>query len=143
MNLLAPVSSIMSEQIITVSQFDPLSEVDKIFKNNSFHHIPVIDELEVIGIISKSDLLLFQRGFNNGKDRFDEYRLKSHTVAQIMTKGVATLDKTDRVNVALEVFKENLFHALPVVENKKLVGMVTTYDIISHLADDKGAVNQY
>lgn len=143
MNLLDPVQKIMSTKVIAVSQFDPLTVVDKIFKNNNFHHIPVIDELEIIGMVSKSDLLFFQRGFNNGEDSFDEFRLKTHTVKQIMTTGVARLDVSDRINVALEVFKENLFHALPVVENNKLVGMVTTYDIINHLANDKGATNQY
>jgi CBS domain-containing protein len=45
--------------------------------------------------------------------------------------------------VALEVFKENLFHALPVVEEGNLVGIITTYDIISRLADEPITLADY
>jgi acetoin utilization protein AcuB len=51
-----------------------------------------------------------------------------------MTKGLAKLDPEDRINVALEIFLVNRFHAIPVVKNEELVGIVTTYDIIKTLA---------
>jgi len=38
------------------------------------------------------------------------------------------------VHEALEIFKENIFHAIPIVDNGRLVGILTTYDIISQLA---------
>jgi acetoin utilization protein AcuB len=99
----------------------------------------------LIGIVSKSDLNLFKRGFfkSNEQSRLDLHRLKSYRVADIMTTGVATLEPDDKINVALDVFSENLFHSIPVVQDGVLLGMVTTYDIIKRLADDKGAVNKY
>jgi acetoin utilization protein AcuB len=60
-----------------------------------------------------------------------------------MTEGVAKLEPYQRVNVALDLFKMNLFHALPVVENDRIIGIVTTFDIIKHLAEDNVAVNTY
>ena len=54
-----------------------------------------------------------------------------------MTEKNATLRSSDRISVAIETFKENLFHAIPIVDHGKLVGIVTTHDIINCLANRK------
>ena len=53
-----------------------------------------------------------------------------------MTTGIATLESNERINVALQLFAENLFHAIPIVDQGELVGMLTTYDIIRVLVDE-------
>ena len=53
-----------------------------------------------------------------------------------MTQGIATLEPNDRINVALQIFMENLFHAIPVVEDDEVVGILTTYDIIKALQEE-------
>jgi acetoin utilization protein AcuB len=138
MNLYAPVSSLMTTKLITVHPSDKLAVVKELFDKNKIHHLPVVKYKEIVGMISKSDLLSFLKGFQN--DSYDDYmnnvRLKNYTAEDIMTKGLAKLEPNDRVNVALEVFKENLFHALPVVDNGELVGIITTLDIIRALANE-------
>jgi acetoin utilization protein AcuB len=47
-----------------------------------------------------------------------------------MTKGLAVLESNDRIGVAIEIFKENLFHAIPIVDDEELKGIVTTFDLI-------------
>jgi len=143
LNLLSPVKEIMSSNLLTVSETAPLTEVEEIFKNHKIHHIPVIENDRLVGLISKSDFLFFQRGFNSDESKYDNFRFKTHFVHQIMTRGVARLDVDDRINVALEIFKENLFHAIPVEKDGKLKGIVTTYDIIKALAEGNGATNEY
>jgi acetoin utilization protein AcuB len=142
-NLLSPVKEIMSSTLITIDEYTPLSKVEEIFKNHKIHHIPVVENGELIGMISKSDFLLFQRGYMAGNPKFEEFRLKSHAAHEIMTKKLATLKVDDRIDVALEIFKENLFHAIPIMENEILAGIVTTYDVIKALAESNGAVNKY
>ena len=145
MNLLAPVSTIMTKDLITVGENDPLKKIGEIFSANRIHHIPVVDNGKLLGLVSKSDYLFFKRGFNGGiieKD-IDAFRLKTHTAGEIMTKGIATLEADERINVALEVFKENLFHAIPILENGKIAGIVTSLDVIKNLAEDRGAENTY
>ena len=138
MNLLEPVSTLMTKKLITVHPSDKLVVIKEIFDKNKIHHLPVVKYKEIVGIISKNDLLSFLKGFQN--DSYDDYmnnvRLKNYTAADIMTKGLAKLEPTDRINVALEVFKENLFHALPVVEDGELVGIITTFDIIKALSNE-------
>lgn len=136
----------MTSDLKTVGPNDNLAKVEEIFKTKRIHHLPVTEQGKLIGLISKSDYLFFKRGFNhnNAEEKWDEVRLKSHKANEIMTRGIAKLEVTDRINVALEVFKENLFHAIPIVtEDGILKGIVTTYDIIIHLAEDMKAVNEY
>src|SRR6056297_508591 len=132
-----PVSSLMRKQLVTLSVDDPLTKVQTVFDENDFHHIPVLDSGKLAGIVSKSDFLFFQKGFSKTKreEELEAFRMKTHRVKEIMTKGLAKLEPTDRINVALEVFKVNRFHAIPVLENDSLVGMITTFDIIRALAE--------
>lgn len=142
MNLLTPVSELMTKDLITVNPEDKLMAVKKIFDENRIHHIPVVRFRKIVGIISKTDLLYFMKGVANFRhpDVMNEGRLLITRAQEIMTTGLGKLEPTDRINVALEVFRENILHALPVVENDELVGILTTHDIIVALADKKLAV---
>lgn len=140
MNVLAPVKSIMTTKLVTVSTGDKLTTVKEIFETHRIHHVPVVRYKELVGIISKTDFMHFLRGFNrNQEDRFvNEARMRAYNVEDIMTTGIAKLAPDDRINVALEVFLENRFHAVPVVnENGELEGILTTFDIIKLVADTK------
>lgn len=138
MNVLAPVSTIMTTDVISVAERDRLSVVRDIFKDNPIHHIPVTRSGRVVGIISREDLLLFMKGLgeNTLEKIINETRLNNYNAEVIMTRGVGKLEPDDRINVALDIFSKNLFRALPVVENDKLVGIVTTFDIIKTLNDE-------
>ncbi|MFZ1706115.1 MAG: CBS domain-containing protein [Saprospiraceae bacterium] len=135
----------MTAKPITVNTDDRLSVVAQIFSANKMHHLPVIQNEKLIGMISKSDFLFFKRGFSDGEEdkAIEEVRLNNYTAKEIMTTKIAKLEPTDKINVALEIFKENLFHGIPIVDNGMLVGIVTTYDIIKHLAADSEAHASY
>lgn len=145
MNLLAPVSDIMTTSIITVSSNDTLEDVKAIFEKHRIHHIPVVNQGELVGMISQSDFLLFSHQPKEElHDTFlEKIRLKNYRVQDTMTQKLATLEHDDRINVALEIFRVNRFHALPVLRDKKLVGILTTFDIIDYLARDQMAEMKY
>jgi len=136
----------MTTNLKVLSPESSISAAAKIFDENKIHHIPVVEDGKLIGIISKSDYLFFRRGFldQNIDKSLEDMRLHNYQVKYIMTKGMAKMNPEDRINVALEVFKENLFHAIPIIEEDgTLVGIVTPLDIIKHLANDKTATNEY
>lgn len=124
--------------MVTITQDEPLTRVEEIFRNHRIHHIPVVHVARLAGIVSKSDYLFFKRGFNDHSTdkRIDLFRLKTHTVGDIMTKGVATLNKNEKIGVALEIFKENLFHAIPIMDEDRLIGILSTYDILKNIEDE-------
>ncbi|MEM6725199.1 MAG: CBS domain-containing protein [Bacteroidota bacterium] len=134
MNELAQVSEIMATNLVVVSPYEDLTVVDRIFSDQKIHHLPVVDKFELVGMVSKSDYLKFAFGLSrvSGKiEHVDENLLKGVEVSEIMTTGIAKLSPEDRIATAAQIFKENLFHAIPIVENKKLVGIVTTFDLIN------------
>ncbi len=125
----------MTRDLITLHPKDTMLDVKRIFDKNRIHHLPVVEYKKIVGIISKTDLLQYERGYQNVpyKEVFEESRLKAYNVGDVMTKGLAKLAPDERIEVALEVFKENLFHAIPIVEGEDLVGLLTTHDVICAL----------
>lgn len=139
MNILAPVKTIMSTELITVNPEDKLSRIQELFDQHNIHHIPVVRFREIVGLVSKTDFLHFIRGFNqNEEDRFvNEARMRAYSAQDIMTVGLAKIGPNDRINVALEIFLVNRFHAVPIVsDHNELVGIVTTYDIIKAVSNE-------
>lgn len=139
MNTLNPVKTIMTTKLLTVNPMDKLTAVKEVFEKHNIHHIPVVRFRKIVGIISKSDFLHFLRGFNKTEeDRFvDNARLRVYNAEDIMTTNLATVSPNDRINVVLDLFLKNRFHAIPIVENEELVGIVTTFDVIKALAGEE------
>lgn len=138
MDFKTPISKFMSRKLITVTPKDRMTAVKEIFDKHRIHHIPVVRDTALVGMISKTDYMHFLRGKNNNGygQLIEDSRLHNYTAEDVMTKGIATLEPGDRINVALDVFSENLFHAIPIVENGELVGMLTTHDIIKVLMEE-------
>lgn len=145
MNIVAPVASIMTKDLITVNPEDSLEIVKQCFDKHTIHHLPVVRYQQIVGIISIQDLKFFLRGTakNTTDDVIEAMRLRSWKAKDIMTEKLAKLDVADSIRTALDVFKTNRLHALPVLEKDKLVGIVTTYDIISALANEPVSLADY
>ena len=62
------------------------------------------------------------------------YSEKEYTAlkaADIMTRYPVTLDPDDTVGLAADIFLANKFHALPIVEDNELIGLITTHDLLA------------
>ncbi len=133
MNIQTPVSEIMTTQLITAKADELVIKVKSLFKENNIHHIPVVDELDqLLGIISKEDFLKlsYYVSLDTGEKSFSEKWYDNTKANEIMTEYPVTLDMEDTVGLAADIFMANKFHALPVIENNQLVGIVTTHDIL-------------
>lgn|GEM_PF-288938 len=146
MNVLAPVSTLMTTNVITVAPEDSLHKVKEIFDQHNIHHIPVVDEdHKIAGIVSKTDFLHFLRGYARTTADIinEEAHLRAWKVEEVMIRGLAKVDQNEPIRTALEVFKTNRLHALPIVEGNQLVGIVTTYDVIKALAEAPISLDDY
>jgi acetoin utilization protein AcuB len=131
------IRSIMTDQVISVKENTSLLEVQDIFSTHDFHHIPVVDhDGKVVGIISRLDYHLILDHFTifrvDKASRTNEHFLGALIASDVMSKNVAVISPDSQVEEANRIFLENLMHALPVVENSQLVGIVTTHNLLSY-----------
>lgn len=118
-----PLSSIMTRNVITAGPNDKLSVARDIFMRDRVHHLPIVDGRKLVGILTTYDLFKFQ-GHNGNYD--------TAKIRDIMTTHLATLEPEDKVGSAAELFLENLFHAVPVVKDGDLLGIVTSFDVLKY-----------
>lgn len=135
------VSEIMTHYLITVTPTTTLDKVNEIFLNHDFHHLPVVEGTRLEGIISRSDVDrvsscvdLFHTKAN---ELYNEKLFKSLLAEEIMTPKAVVLAPDDSIGYAATLFARNTFHALPVVVEEKLVGMITTFDLIEYMFNTK------
>lgn len=142
----APVRELMTTDIFFVRPNDPMDNVSDIFNGNAIHHIPVLDDDGIVkGIISKSDFLRLEHGFTIFKTekaaQYNQTVFRSLLVEEVMTRQVVTLMPDAPVTRAADIFLENLFHAIPIVdEYGKLAGMLSTYDLLHYAYRDVAAL---
>lgn len=132
-----PVSVIMTKNVHTVNLSDELADVVQTLKKHKIRHIPVVDGRDVVGIISRTDInrLTFGSLFEN-QDGADEAILSMLSVSQVMSSNPRLVKATTTIREVAEIFANEEFHALPVTDDHgKLVGIVTTTDIIKYLLD--------
>ena len=134
-DLKAPISSIMTTNLVIITPEDNLLKVKKIFEEHSIHHIPVVHFRDLVGLISKSDFLLYANSLGRGSDIViqDDQKLEFTLVSQLMVTKLGKLEPDDRIEVAIDVFLKNYFHCLPVVEGTELKGLVTPFDILRYV----------
>jgi CBS domain-containing protein len=132
------IGDIMTTQVIFVYPEDNMEVVAEIFQSNNIHHIPVLDRDGVVsGILSKEDYLLLCDHYSLfrpevGKEVNKRFLTKLKA-SEVMSRQVATLHPDDNILLAVGMFRENLFHAIPIVdEEKHLVGLITTYDLLNY-----------
>ena len=113
----------------------PLSEIENIFKQFDIHHLPVVNNnKKVVGIISKADVLLFLKNLSqrsSGKS-YSKLTIANTTAAEIMTANPTVINPDDTIGWAADIFLTDNLPALPVVEKDKLVGIVTTRDLLTY-----------
>ncbi|MDX1940462.1 MAG: CBS domain-containing protein [Saprospiraceae bacterium] len=135
------VNTIMTTNVITVAPNDPMDKVQAIFEGTDIHHLPVIENSKIVGILSYSDYLRLQNSFTLFNVELGEHRqiilMQFLLVKDVMTHQVAKLGPHDTVEIAAGYFRENRFHALPVVDSEGiLIGMLTTYDLLAFVFSD-------
>ena len=132
-----PISTIMTTDIIALNLSDNLETAESLFKKNNIRHIPVISGEHIIGMLSYTDLLRisFADAIDMGEKDVDTVVYNMFTIEQVMAKNLVSVNSQSTIKDVAEILAKREFHALPVVDNDKLVGIVTTTDLINFLID--------
>ncbi len=130
------ISQIMSTKPVSVSLDDHLDVVKDIFDNAKFHHILVVDEGKLFGVISDRDLLKAISP-NIGTNRYTARDLETldQPVHRIVTRKPLTLTPDATVDDAVEIFNNNRISCIPIVDSEDVaVGIVSWRDIMKSFA---------
>ncbi len=132
-----PISQIMTQKVVTITTKDDLVTAEELFKKHRIRHIPVVKGDTILGMLSYTDLMRISFADAIDEDEFevDTMVYNMFTIEQVMVKDVVSVAPTATVKEVAQFLALKEFHALPVVEDKKLVGIVTTTDLIRYLIE--------
>lgn len=127
------IEDIMTRNVVTVEMDDSLAIVQDIFAHTQFHHLLVIENNKLFGVISDRDLFkaISPRLGTMAETEKDKASLnkKAH---QIMSRQPVTLHKHDDVNKALQVFHHNAISCIPVINDEGIPeGILSWRDILN------------
>ncbi|MCB0322409.1 MAG: CBS domain-containing protein [Bdellovibrionales bacterium] len=126
-----PIATIMSTELVTAHVGQKLSEVRALLSQGHIHHIPVLSGERLVGLISSADIL--KAGYGGSDSEIDSTLDFTAKLEDVMQNNPTTISAQSTVRDAAEILAEGSFHCLPVVKDEKLVGIVTTTDLLRYL----------
>ena len=123
-----PISTIMTKKVVCVTPEQKIIDVKHIYENQKFHHhIPVTEDGKLVGILSLIDFMYHIKGAGLNDDNTIYNEL---TVKDIMTSKPYSVNPDTSITVVAEELTKGRYHAIPIVENENVVGIVSTADLI-------------
>jgi acetoin utilization protein AcuB len=129
-------SHMMSKKLITVELEDKLSVVKDIFESMNIHHLVVVEDKKVFGVVSDRDLY---KALSPNIGKMNETPKDAATlnkqVYHIVTRRPVVLTPTATIAEVINIFNANNFSCIPIADHEmKPVGIITIRDIIKSLA---------
>ena len=133
MNKNSPISGIMTKEVIVAHLDNKFSQLMEFFNTWRIQHLPVTLGEKLIGIVSINDMLAFSyHRLSSGESVSYSSLDAGFDMKQVMTQDPTTISPNDSIEDAFRILGEGKFQSLPVVENGKLVGIVTNKDLVKN-----------
>jgi acetoin utilization protein AcuB len=125
------VRDIMTDQVISVSPDTLLLDAALLQRSNSIRHLPVVDDGRLVGLLSDRDIQrcapsrlipIDEDGYNNV--------FAGTTVSRVMQRHPVTATPGMSLITAIETMQQGRYGCLPVVDNDRIVGVVTRTDLL-------------
>ncbi|MBU44261.1 MAG: hypothetical protein CMN76_13655 [Spirochaetaceae bacterium] len=114
------IDEIMKSRVITVTPHQTAGHVRELLEKNKINIVPVVGpDKEVLGVVSSADLI---KKVSDNKP-----------VSQFMTEKIYTIPRYGDVDLAARMMRKHKIHHLIVIDNKKLAGVVSTFDLLQLL----------
>ncbi len=128
-------SELMSKKLITVEIEDKLSVVQEIFESMKIHHLLVVDNNKLFGVVSDRDLYkALSPNIGTLTETLKDRATLSKQVYHIVSRHPTTLPPTATMQEVIEIFSTNNFSCIPIVDGEmKPLGIITVRDIIKAL----------
>ncbi|MGE4352679.1 MAG: CBS domain-containing protein [Oscillospiraceae bacterium] len=116
------INEIMTDRVVSIDGDEPVMAAARLLKRHNIGALPVTDkEQRLRGIITDRDIVL--------RCVATEADPKTTRVSEVMSRGIVTATPSDVVDSAVRLMSQDQVRRLPVVEDGRLVGMVTLCDM--------------
>lgn len=124
------VSDVMTKNPLTVAPSDTIGQADELMYENKIRQLPVVEENELVGIITDRDIRSFLSAPLQATPEERELAVNTK-IRRIMTTKPVTLSPDDDLRDAVELLIEEKMGGIPVVDDLEgLVGIVTYVDVL-------------
>ncbi|NIP30936.1 MAG: CBS domain-containing protein [Candidatus Dadabacteria bacterium] len=129
------IDKILTTDVLSVHVNQKLSDVNKIFRENMIHHVPVLNGKKPIGIISANDIFKLIYNIDLQDDRMIDAILDHNfKIEDVMTKDLITLDISATIKDIAKILQFSTIHSVLITNQKgEMEGIVTSTDLIKHL----------
>ena len=117
-----------SKKLVTIGPDSLLQEAGSLMKENGIRHLPVMEEGQMVGFITESDI----RHYSFPSLERDIY------VREVMVRNIITINVNATIEKAARLIHDYKIGGLPVLDKKKLVGIITATDLLSALISVMG-----
>ena len=125
------VREIMAKDIEVVDRNDNLRTVEERMATKQLRHLPVLEQGEIVGVVTQRDLFKAAMSSAMGYGEKAQYAyLQSVRVKEIMVYPVVTVSPDTSVAAAADMMITRGIGCLPVVDNQRLIGIVTKTDLL-------------
>lgn len=129
------VDDYMTREIKTVSRDVAMDELNTLFAADDFNAYPVIDQTQMVGLVTKFDFLkCFALTLTSMVPRYDE--LMKRTVSDVMIHEFIYVNTTTKLVRVLQLMVEHRLRSIPVLDaGQRLVGIISREDVMRALRD--------
>lgn len=124
------VKNKMTSNPFTISPAQTIPDAQEIIKNNGIKRLPVVDNGKLVGVVSRGDIVKVSPSKATALSMGEiTYLLAKTKISSIMSKNPVTVSPNALLEEAALLMRDNDIGFLPVVDNEKLVGIITEGDI--------------
>jgi CBS domain-containing protein len=123
------LDTIMSTDLITLAPEATLAEARALMQSNRIHHLPVLDDEELVGLVTLTNVLAATDSFL----RDSESRIHAADIRakDVMITDLATIDERASLRQAALFIEKHSIGCLPIVTDGKLRGIITDTDFVA------------
>ena len=142
------VADVMTRDVITVRKETTIRELAEIFTRHRISSAPVVDAAgALVGIVTETDLIEQDKSLHiptvislfdwviylESEKKFEKElkKMTGQTVGDIYSTEVDTVTPTTPISEVADLMSSKKIHAIPVVDAKKVVGIIARIDLIS------------
>ena len=124
------IKNLMSTTLITIDKDQSLADALKLLRKNKISRLPVFNNKELVGIISERDIAK-----KLGSSKYESMPASRLHVSSVMVKDIISVPQSMRLAEVAKIMIENGIGSVPVMEEGKMVGIVSKADFVTLAID--------